>query len=301
MPDLKSLKHFLHLSESLHFGRSSEALYVSPSTLSRSISKLEDEVGYLLFIRDNRTVALTEAGIKFRVFAHQTLTAWRELQDNMVASSGDLVGRIRIYCSVTASYSFMSTILTRFRELHPKCEVSLITGDASFAVDKILDQEADIAIAPLPDHMPGQLCFQKIKETPLQFIMPSFDCAVRSKVCDPGASWSDIPLVLPEFGLSRKRVDAWFKKHDLKPNIEAEVVGHEAIVSMVGLGMGVGVVPELVIESSPMKSQVEIVVGSPELNPYQVGMVVIEKRLQERVQDQFWSVVLELVDSNELG
>lgn len=59
--DLRDLKTFLHLAESRHFGRSARAMHVSPSTLSRQIQRLEDDLGQPLFVRDNRTVTLTEA------------------------------------------------------------------------------------------------------------------------------------------------------------------------------------------------------------------------------------------------
>lgn len=60
--DLRDLKTFLHLAESRHFGRSARAMHVSPSTLSRQIQRLEEDLGQPLFVRDNRTVTLTEAG-----------------------------------------------------------------------------------------------------------------------------------------------------------------------------------------------------------------------------------------------
>ncbi|UZG98843.1 LysR family transcriptional regulator [Salmonella enterica subsp. enterica] len=71
--DLRDLKTFLHLAESRHFGRSARAMHVSPSTLSRQIQRLEEDLGQPLFVRDNRTVTLTEAGEELRVFAQQTL------------------------------------------------------------------------------------------------------------------------------------------------------------------------------------------------------------------------------------
>lgn len=65
--DLRDLKTFLHLAESRHFGRSARAMHVSPSTLSRQIQRLEEDLGQPLFVRDNRTVTLTEAGEELRV------------------------------------------------------------------------------------------------------------------------------------------------------------------------------------------------------------------------------------------
>ena len=162
--DFKALKHFLHLAESLHFGRSSDALHMSPSTLSRSISRLEQEVGVALFERDNRSVRLTPSGRNFREFAEKTLSEWQAVRQNLNSQTGEITGRIKIYSSVTASYSLMSPILAEFRQQYPAVEVSLKTGDAAFAVDQVLSREVDLAIAPRPDQMPSQLAFFSIKK-----------------------------------------------------------------------------------------------------------------------------------------
>ncbi len=60
--DLRDLKTFLHLAESRHFSRSARAMHVSPSTLSRQIQRLEEDLGQPLFVRDNRTVTLPKPG-----------------------------------------------------------------------------------------------------------------------------------------------------------------------------------------------------------------------------------------------
>ena len=68
--DLRNLELFLHLADSLHFGKSADAMAVSPSTLSRAIQRLEQETGCILFERDNRSVRLTPAGEKLRELPH---------------------------------------------------------------------------------------------------------------------------------------------------------------------------------------------------------------------------------------
>jgi len=71
--DLRNLELFLHLADSLHFGKSADAMAVSPSTLSRAIQRLEQETGCVLFERDNRSVRLTPAGGKLREFGGRLL------------------------------------------------------------------------------------------------------------------------------------------------------------------------------------------------------------------------------------
>ena len=78
-------------------------------------------------------------------------------------------------------------------------------------------------------------------------------------------------MILAEQALSRRRVDAWFRKKGLRPRIYAEVAGHEAILSMVRLGCGVGVVPALVLETSSFRDQIRVLQVTPALTPYRVG------------------------------
>ncbi len=117
--DLRDLKLFLHLAESRHFGRSSKAMHVSPSTLSRQIQRLEEELGQPLFQRDNRTVQLTSAGEQLRNFAQQTLLQYQQLCHALSQHGPTLSGELRLFCSVTAAYSHLPPILDRFRAQRP--------------------------------------------------------------------------------------------------------------------------------------------------------------------------------------
>ena len=61
-------------------------------------------------------------------------------------------------------------------------------------------------------------------------------------------------------------------------NIYADVSGNEAIIAMVSLGCGIGVVPELVLDQSPLKDSVQVLEIRPELKPYQVGFCLNKSR-----------------------
>lgn len=110
--DLRDLKMFLHTAESRHFGRSARAMHVSPSTLSRQIQRLEEDLGQPLFVRDNRTVTLTEAGEELRIFAQQTLLQYQQLRHTIDQQGPSLSGELHIFCSVTAAYSHLPPFST---------------------------------------------------------------------------------------------------------------------------------------------------------------------------------------------
>ncbi len=164
--DLRDLKTFLHLAESRHFGRSARAMHVSPSTLSRQIQRLEEDLGQPLFVRDNRTVTLTEAGEELRVFAQQTLLQYQQLRHTLDQQGPSLSGELHIFCSVTAAYSHLPPILDRFRAEPPSVEIKLTTGDAADAMEKVVTGEADLAIAGKPETLPGAVAFSMLENSP---------------------------------------------------------------------------------------------------------------------------------------
>jgi len=78
--DPRSLELFLHLARTLHFGKTSRECHVSPSALSRTIQRMEAELGSELFARDRRSVELTPAGGVFETYASETLARFATLR-----------------------------------------------------------------------------------------------------------------------------------------------------------------------------------------------------------------------------
>ena len=284
--DTRSLRLFLSLSESLHFGRTSEDLHISASALSRSIKQLEESLGVTLFERDNRHVELTQEGKLLQEYARETLQQWEGFRDSLLESSRELQGSISIYCSVTASYSFLYDILSDFRQKHPKIELKLHTGDPAQGIPRIMSGQEDITIAAMPDKLPASLAFRRITVTPLMFIAPLAEHQLQ--VPEHPKDWAEVPIILSEEGIARERLEQWFKKNGVKPKIYAQVAGHEAIVSMVSLGFGVVVVPKIVLDNSPLVDRVMVLPRKHELGSYDVGLCALKKRLRSPIIEAFW-------------
>ncbi|KJZ07512.1 MULTISPECIES: HTH-type transcriptional activator IlvY [Halomonas] len=293
--DFRPLKHFLMLADSLHFGRASEACHVSPSTLSRSIRQLEQQLGVVLFNRDNRHVVLTPQGKRFQRYAKEALEEWEQVRLSLQSEAKRLSGEISIYCSVTASYSFLYSLLADFRQRYPAIELKLHTGDPARAIQRVLAGDEDMAITSRPRRLPDGLAFKSLTRSALVFIAPQEQRPwVPQQPMSPSQTqWQGVPMILSEAGLSRELADTWFKALGVTPTIYAQVAGHEAIVSMVGLGFGIGVVPRIVLEASPLAERVRILPVKPELPHYDVGLCVLERRLKSPLIDALWQEVVE--------
>ncbi|MEQ6918784.1 HTH-type transcriptional activator IlvY [Halomonas aquatica] len=293
--DMRPLKHFLALAETLHFGRASEACHVSPSTLSRAIRQLEESLGVRLFERDNRHVVMTRQGRTFQAYARDTLEEWERLRQSLMSEARTLTGEISIYCSVTASYSFLYELLSEFRTRHPDIELKLHTGDPAQSIQRVLAGNEDMAITPRPRQAPDALSFKSLTRSPLVFIAPqeAHDWIPTMPESPSAEQWRKVPMILSEAGLSRQYSDTWFRALGVTPHIYAQVAGHEAIVSMVGLGFGVGVVPRIVLDTSPLAERVRILPVKPELPHYDVGLCVLERRLRSPLIAALWDEVEE--------
>jgi LysR family positive regulator for ilvC len=90
--DSYTIRLFISLSETLHFGKTSAACNISPSALSRQISRLEEEVGVRLFDRDNRGVGLTQAGRIFVEYAKDQEARFLDLRNRLLEESSSLKG-----------------------------------------------------------------------------------------------------------------------------------------------------------------------------------------------------------------
>jgi LysR family positive regulator for ilvC len=274
--DIRSLVLFQHLASSLHFGKTAEALFVSPSTLSRAIQRLEQECDTALFVRDNRKVQITAAGLKLLTFSQQTLAEWESLKADLSDDQQKLQGELSLFCSVTASHSHLPKLLDNFRHKYPQVEIKLATGDPALSVDKVLQQQADVSIAIHTPDFPAELAFRSLGQVPLLLIAPKDAKLNHISQVD----WRQHSLVLPESGPSKRIVHHWFTEQGIKPRVYATVAGNEAIVSMVALGCGLGIVPEVVLDNSVISQKVTRI-ALADIEAYQLGLCCLQKRATE--------------------
>jgi LysR family positive regulator for ilvC len=172
--------------------------------------------------------------------------------------------------------------------LYPRVEIKLHTGDPEHAIARVQSGREEISIAARPAHLPTGVAFRPIDRTPLLFIAPASE---SSDTLGSEAQWSRQPMILPESGISRDRVNQWFIQRHIQPRIYAQVAGNEAIVSMVSLGFGIGVVPQIVLDNSPLADRVRVLPVSPALEPYEIGLFALERKLRSPLIRAFWSLL----------
>lgn len=286
----QELNAFLRLADSLHFARTADALHMSPSALTRCIQRIESELGQTLLHRTKRTVTLTRAGEIFRAHARTQLAAHARLMEELAAESRAPTGELRMACTVTACHSVLPKLLARCRARYPGIHLQLSTSDASRCLQRLENDEVDVAVVPEPDRPADELRFVRLAFTELSFIAPAADKDLARRAQQGGRAWDGLPVILPRRGLERERLDAWLAAQGARPDVYAEVEGNEAILAMVALGCGVGVVPELVRKDSPLRGRIELVEVKQPPAGYHVSLCAKGRTLARRTAAALWEL-----------
>lgn len=286
MTRIKDLEIFVEVADQAHFARASEKLHTSPASVSRALTRLEDALRVTLLERDNRNVFLTPAGQQVYRYAKETLAGWRQLKQQFTFQ-GQLAGELSLFCTITASYTLLSDVLMEFRQRHPQVDLRVINGDAAEAVTAVQRGMADISIAAKQSDWPESLAFLPLQQVPLCLIYPIHQ--------SPTEPWWQQPLILPDSGPVRKIIDRALANYPEKAGVQSTVSGHEAVLALVALGFGVGVVPDLVVTSSGLDAKVHRVPAHEEFGHLNVGLCAKKNRLQDPLLKAFWETAESLV------
>jgi LysR family positive regulator for ilvC len=193
-----------------------------------------------------------------------------------------------MYCTVTAAQSIVPDLLGRLRRAHPGIRIELRTGYAADAIEQLRGGDIDASIAALPEHLPIGIVSRELTRTPVVFVAPTVDGPVRDLVTRRRIDWTAVPLVLPAHGLARDYVDDWLERRNVMPNVYAEIEGHEAILALVALGCGVGIVPKLVLEKSALRHRITELTVKPALPAFHIALCVRQRSLTNPIIHALW-------------
>ena len=161
--ELRQLKYFVEVGRLGSFSLASKSLFITQSTISQQIQKLEEELGVELLTRDTRHVTLSDYGEQFYPCAVQVLEEARAGAERIRDVKALKVGTL----SVGATYSFgpllKQTVLDFYRKF-PRIRLNLVITSQEELRQKLLDRELDVALtykSPLGDeHIESHLLFQ---------------------------------------------------------------------------------------------------------------------------------------------
>lgn len=250
--DLRQLRHFIAVAETLHFGRAAERLGMTQPPLSQSIMALEDALGAPLFLRSKRNVALTPFGRQWLDHVRPAVAAIEALPETARRLCAGTTGRLALSFVSTADYSVLPKLVQGYSASFPDVEISLVEATSDVQVEALLAGRADAGILiPSRPALPPALDYRPLVREPLVAAVPESwleegRLAAAGDVLE-GNFWLEQPLIIfparvsPDF---HALVLDHYRAHGVEPRIGQEAIQMQTIISLVSAGMGLALVPD---------------------------------------------------------
>ena len=244
--NLHLLRMFTAVAQHRSFSRAAEELHISQPAVSKGIRELESQLGSPLLERAPGGVHLTEAGHILIDHARAMFATEQAAQEALDALRGLHRGSLRIGASTTIAAYFLAPILGAFHRRHPEVQLRLTSANTSTVMSLLAYRELDVAIIEGPVEM-GEIIAKPWLEDELIFIVAAdHSLAARKSQIRIDAVMEET-FVLREQGSGTRDV-AWdaLQRSGCVPRHIFEVSSNEAIVRVVGAGLGIGIISSAV-------------------------------------------------------
>jgi DNA-binding transcriptional LysR family regulator len=170
--DIEQLRSFLAVADELHFGRAAERLHVAQPPLSRTIKRLERELGTRLFDRNTRSVRLTSSGQALMDPAQEVLDALRRAETAVRSADHGEVGTVRIAFAGVSTHRLVARLARVVRSQRPGIQLELSSQNfAQPAMKRLLAGETDLALGRW-DVVPAEISAQVVMPDSLVLAVP---------------------------------------------------------------------------------------------------------------------------------
>lgn len=245
--DVRQLRQFVVLAETLNFRRAAELLHISQPPLSVAIRKLEESFGMALFERSTRHVKLTEAGEAALADVRKALFHLEQAQRHARETVEGVRGLLRVGCVGSATLSLIPRILPVFRQRYPGIELVLRDYPSNRIIEEVERGLLDIGLVRSPIIDRYQVTSVLLEADRLIAVVPARH-ALAQRDTVALADLSEVPFV----SYSREEatglhyaVSSACQAAGFIPVVVQETTQIQATISLVAAGLGVALVPSL--------------------------------------------------------
>ncbi|MBC1501256.1 LysR family transcriptional regulator [Listeria weihenstephanensis] len=275
--ELRQLKYFIEVARVEHMTQASENLHVAQSAVSRQITKLEEELGIKLFDRIGRNMQLTAVGQDFLRQAKIGLQELQKAQAIVEEYTDPTVGEIRVGLPNSIATKVLPAVISAFREKYPQITYRFMEGSNRDLKQMLVTGALDVTfLSPVPEEddeiMPHRFFDEKLK-----LIVPSGH-RLAGKHSVSLADLADEKFILypQDFDLYHLVEDTARMK-----GIELETIfqsrDFHTIQGLVGAGLGISILPEMILDGAIFKETRSIALMDQELRR-SVGIITTKRR-----------------------
>ena len=229
------------------FTKAAERLNSSQSGISRMINDLEKEWKLVLLERGKFGVKLTSDGMKLLPHAENVCREYEKLQMEVNELNGLQSGLIRIGTLSSVAAHWLPNIIREFQKAYPNIDYELLLGDYTEIEEWILDGRVDCGFLRLPTCPEFETIF--LEQDRLLAILPEQHPLAHLEKF-PVVALCDEPFMLLEKG-AKAEVSEIFERCNLTPKVHFTTWDDYAIMSMVESGLGISILPELILKRVP--------------------------------------------------
>lgn len=249
---ISELKTLLAVSKFGTFSAAGDRIGLTQAAVSGQMKRLEEHMGVALFTRTGRSAVINAEGLRVLGQAKAIISLFEELTH---PGEADVVGSLRIGAIASVQSTLLVRALVPFRARFPRHRLRITPGISLTLFDQVDAGELDLAVVIKPSHgVPKELLWTPLAEEPYVLALPK-----QLEPCD----WTSIIQQQPFIRYERtsfggRQVDRFLKSQSLVVRESIELDDLQAILALVGEGLGVAILP--ITESNrPLPSGVQTI------------------------------------------
>ena len=250
-PLLKYLA-FVKTVETGSFTRAAQELNYAQSSVSKMIADLEKEWGMTLLERSKSGVSLTSAGEQLLPLLRRLLGDYQTLEGHILGMQGLETGLVRIGTFSSVAIHWLPNIFARLQRDYPGIEYEMLLGDYAEVEHWIAEGRVDCGFLRLPTLPKFQTML--LKQDEYKVVLP-LGHPLAEKAVIPAEDLNGLPFLLLEHG-GKTEVSDLLERSQVHPDIRFTTWEDFAIMAMVEKGLGVGILPELILRRIPYKIEI---------------------------------------------
>lgn len=243
--DLRQIRQFIAVAETLSFRKAAERLHMAQPPLSVSVRRMERDLGAPLFERGRRGVKLTEFGKSILDDARRVALHAEQLRRSAAMVVSGTSGVLRVAFVGSATYRLLPRILPRFRARYPDISLELSEGTTTRILEEITRGSLDLGLVRYPVLEAHATVLTPIEHDTLVAALPADSPLRRRKrlALRDLAHQSFVMYSAAAAANLRGQVMLACQAAGFTPNVVQEAVQVQTIISLVESGMGVALVP----------------------------------------------------------
>ena len=260
--EIHQLRYFVAVAEEGNFSRAAAKVRVAQPSLSQQIRKLEAEIGQPLFDRLPRSVVVTEAGRCLLDYARQILASIGDARRCVDELKGTIAGDVAVGAIPTIAPYVLPELVITFQKHYPDVTLRIVEDVTAVITRRIEAGELDVALASTCQRSPT-LRVERLGQEPLLALVPETHALAKQNEITLDDLKSQRFLLLHEMHCLSQQVHYLLESRRLHPEVALAGSQLTTIAHMVAAGIGVSIVPQMMVKHQETPGCVSLPFASP--------------------------------------